>query len=118
VSPNGAAPAAPASELAPGPGPVPLSTEAPTATAAQSTPPPAAATGSAPPPTSSAGLGAYVATGDVYIRSGPGTSNEVLGVLHSGQTVTVLAEERGWYRFRKEDGEEGWVYRRWLEAAS
>jgi SH3-like domain-containing protein len=119
VPPNGAAPAAPASELAPGPGLVPLSTEAPPATAAQSTPPPppAAATGSAPPPTPSAGLSVYVATGDVDIRSGPGTSNEALGVLHSGQKVTVLAEERGWYRFRKEDGEEGWVYRRWLEAA-
>lgn len=35
---------------------------------------------------------------DVYVRSGPGTTYEIIGLLKEGKTVVILGNENGWLK--------------------
>lgn len=48
------------------------------------------------------------------VRSGPGTSNEVLGQLHNGDTVDITGSEDGWYRIEY-DEEVGYVAEKYVD---
>jgi uncharacterized protein YgiM (DUF1202 family) len=56
------------------------------------------------------------AVADVNVRSGPGNGFAPSGTLARGTSVTVLDQRLGWYRVRLPDGQEGYIYRRWLTA--
>ena len=60
-----------------------------------------------------------IATGDVNVRSAPGTSNRVLGVLKKGKTAVYQGEKRAvdgrdWYLIEFE-GQNGWVSSKYSE---
>ena len=62
-----------------------------------------------------------IATGDVNVRSAPGTSNRVLGVLKKGKTAVYQGEKRAvdgrdWYLIEFE-GQNGWVSSKYSEVA-
>ena len=46
---------------------------------------------------------------EVRVRSGPGTSYEVLGYVNSGDKVTVLSSSSGWLRVRTASGITGYI---------
>lgn len=51
-----------------------------------------------------------VVTGDLAnVRSGAGTTYDIMTTLHKGDTVSYLGEENSWYRVVLSDGREGWV---------
>jgi outer membrane biosynthesis protein TonB len=57
-------------------------------------------------------------TGDgVTTRTGPGVEYEKVGRLHTGAHVTVLEEAEKWLKVIDPDGEEVWVFARWVEMA-
>ena len=81
---------------------------------------PISATKPAPKPEPS-GQPHAIATGDVNVRSAPGTSNRVLGVLKKGQTAAYQGEKkavdgRDWYLIEFE-GQNGWVSSKYAEVA-
>ena len=83
------APAAPATGVAPGAGPV-------------------------VPAADGAGR-AYRALQDVNVRQGPGNSYPRIGSLAQGSTVRVVGERAGWLEVRLSGGGSGYVYRKWLQ---
>lgn len=52
-----------------------------------------------------------IALSDLDIRSGPGTSFPILGILLAGRKLDVLgiSEDRLWYQVLQQDGQPGWV---------
>ena len=48
------------------------------------------------------------------VREGKGTSEKIIAVIQSGQTVEVLQPEDEWALVRLKDGKEGWVLNRYL----
>lgn len=68
-------------------------------------------------PTADAAATAYVATGSVNVRSGPGTSYKVLGVLAAGDAVSGGVATDGWVKVGYRDAT-GYVSARYLRAAS
>jgi len=48
------------------------------------------------------------------VRAGKGTSEKIITVIQSGQTVDVLQQEDKWALVRLPDGKEGWVLTRYL----
>ena len=57
----------------------------------------------------------YVTGTRVNLRSGPGTSNGVVGSLTLGTEALVLADDRGWYQIRTADGSvAGWIFGKYL----
>lgn len=77
---------------------------------------PAAPTPAAPP-ASSTDIRAARSIADVNVRSGPGNAFPASGTLARGTEVEVLDERLGWLKVRLPDGQEGYVYRKWLAAA-
>jgi tetratricopeptide (TPR) repeat protein len=69
------------------------------------------------PPTPSAGIRAARSIADVNVRSGPGNAFPASGTLARGTEVEVLDERLGWLKVRLPNGQEGYVYRKWLAAA-
>lgn len=59
------------------------------------------------PPKGSTGLGKT--TGKVYLRKGPGTSNERLATLKPDTELTLYGIQDGWYKVKLKDGTEGFV---------
>lgn len=57
-----------------------------------------------------------VATSDVNIRNAPGTDSDVIGVLTTGQTVTVTGESDNWY-IVSVDGNTGYVSKSYMNSA-
>ncbi|MFK9091335.1 SH3 domain-containing protein [Bacillus salipaludis] len=53
-------------------------------------------------------------TDQLRVRSGPGTSFQIVGFLTKGQEVTVLDQNENWYKITSSFGE-GWVVRDYLE---
>ena len=43
------------------------------------------------------------------MRSGPGTSNPVVKVVHKGDTLTVIERRNGWVKGKTGQGNIGWV---------
>lgn len=52
----------------------------------------------------------------VNLRSGPGTSNAVVGQVTQGTQAEMLAEADGWYQIRSADGSSaGWIFGKFLQ---
>ena len=58
------------------------------------------------------------ATTWVNVRSGPGTSYGVLGVLNPAQTVTSSTSQGGWHKVTASNGLTGWVYKTYLKTVA
>lgn len=58
------------------------------------------------------------ATTWVNVRSGPGTSYGVLGVLNPAQVVTSSTSQGGWHKVTTSTGLTGWVYQTYLKASA
>lgn len=58
------------------------------------------------------GKDAFINATDVNVRSGAGTSFEIIDVLNTGDKVTLVKEnsENNWYHIITPDGEKGYVY--------
>ncbi len=56
----------------------------------------------------------FKAKQDINIRARPTKGSKVLGVMKRGQTATVPAMERGWYKVILPDGTTGYIYKRFL----
>ncbi len=58
----------------------------------------------------------WVVTGTrVNLRSGPGTSNAVVGQVTQGVEAEMLADRDGWYEIRTADGAtSGWIFGKFL----
>ena len=53
----------------------------------------------------------YVTGSKVNLRSGPGTTNAVVGQLGKGDAAEVLGDTSGWYQIRTADGSlAGWIH--------
>ena len=51
-----------------------------------------------------------IVTGNVVnLRSGPGTSYDVLGTTRSGDMLEFLSESNGWFHIRTASGIQGWI---------
>ncbi len=57
----------------------------------------------------------FKAKQDINIRSSPSKGGAVLGVMKRGQTATVPALVKGWYKVILPDGTTGYIYKRFLE---
>ena len=58
----------------------------------------------------------YVTGSTVNLRSGPGTSNQVVGQLSFGREAEVLGDQNGWYQIRTADGAaSGWIHGKFLD---
>lgn len=58
--------------------------------------------------------GVYRATGNVYIRTGPGTEYPSIGVLRKGETAAIQMDFGGWMYGRAAD-QMGYISAKWLE---
>jgi len=95
---------APTPEPAPTPTPSPTPTPNPTPTPTPTpTPPPAA-------------LPTAETTGDLYLRSGPGTSYASILVMPKGSTVTLLGTTTNSFSKVRYNGQEGWAGMSYLRA--
>ena len=59
-----------------------------------------------------------VAASSLRVRLGPNKNTRQVFVLESGAQVTALRTERGWLEVRDKDGRTGWVYGKYLDAAT
>ncbi len=59
----------------------------------------------------SLGTAMVISKNAVNMRSGPGTSNAVIGIVPSGSQVTVIGynADRSWVNVSLDSGEEGWI---------
>jgi len=51
-----------------------------------------------------------ISSGYLNVRSQPGTDNEKIGQVSSGQKFQVLAEVNGWYKIEYDQGNQGWIF--------
>ncbi|MEM8803351.1 MAG: SH3 domain-containing protein [Pseudomonadota bacterium] len=52
----------------------------------------------------------------VNLRSGPGTSNAIVGQVTQGTQAEMLSEADGWYEIRSTDGAvSGWIFGKFLQ---
>lgn len=58
----------------------------------------------------------YVASTDVFFRSGPSSNSSRLGTITAGTDVWVSGEDGGWMKVSFAGGS-GWVYQRYLKSA-
>jgi uncharacterized protein YgiM (DUF1202 family) len=47
----------------------------------------------------------------IDVRSGPGSTYEVLAKVESGGSYIVVAQQQDWYKIQLPDGREGWIHR-------
>ncbi|MEO6550793.1 MAG: SH3 domain-containing protein [Ferruginibacter sp.] len=69
--------------------------------------------------TTATGSSATVATnsGNLNIRKGPGTDQEIIGKAAHGESVTILSEANDqWNLIKTANGEQGYVYKQYLSA--
>ncbi|WGX74509.1 SH3 domain-containing protein [Paraclostridium bifermentans] len=57
--------------------------------------------------TPSTGKGTVTASA-LNIRSGPSTSNSIVGKAYKGNTVDILSSSNGWYKVKLSNGQVGW----------
>ncbi len=60
----------------------------------------------------------YVGNPEITVRRGPGTDYRITDFLKSGASVDLIQEESGWAEVRFNEGQTGWVLRRYLVAES
>ncbi|RVV97468.1 SH3 domain-containing protein [Mesobaculum littorinae] len=58
----------------------------------------------------------YVSGSNVNLRSGPSTSNPVVGRAAEGDRAEMLEQEGGWYRIRLETGKTAYIYGKFLDS--
>ncbi len=58
--------------------------------------------------TPSTGKGTVTASA-LNIRSGPSTSNSIVGKAYRGNTVDILSSSNGWYKVKLSNGQVGWA---------
>ncbi|WP_052951949.1 C40 family peptidase [Paraclostridium benzoelyticum] len=58
--------------------------------------------------TPSTGKGTVTASA-LNIRSGPSTSNSIVGKAYKGNTVDILSSSNGWYKVKLSNGQVGWA---------
>ena len=58
--------------------------------------------------TPSTGKGTVTAS-TLNIRSGPSTSNSIVGKAYKGNTVDILSSSNGWYKVKLSNGQVGWA---------
>lgn len=51
----------------------------------------------------------FITPSALNMRSGPGTSNPVVKVVHKGDTLTVIKRENGWIKGETAQGNIGWI---------
>ncbi len=51
---------------------------------------------------------------DITLRTGPGTSRKIIGMLKSGDKVEVITPQSDWSQVLTADGKQGWVLTRFL----
>ena len=51
---------------------------------------------------------------EITLRSGPDATRKIEKMLPSGSPLTILDQTRSWYRVRTEDGQTGWVLKRYV----
>lgn len=61
------------------------------------------------------GQTALVIAENVNVRSGPGTSYQILAVATKGTRITVFTLSNGWYSVQLPDGTRGWISARYVD---
>jgi N-acetylmuramoyl-L-alanine amidase len=61
------------------------------------------------------GQTALVIAENVNVRSGPGTSYQILAVAAKAERVTVFTLSNGWYSVQLSDGTRGWISARYVD---
>jgi uncharacterized protein YgiM (DUF1202 family) len=67
-------------------------------------------------PVARAELGEISGIEKVYLRSGPSTDGDALGVLSAGDRVTILGNAGAWTNVQTQDGKVGYVHHRYVVA--
>ncbi len=58
---------------------------------------------------------AYVSDSfQITLRSGPGSTDKIIRMLHSDEPVQILNEEGNWLSVQLKDGTQGWVLKRFI----
>jgi len=58
---------------------------------------------------------AVLVQSEVKIKNGPSSQSKDIFTLSEGNTLSILEQEKSWYKVRFRDGREGWVERRSFE---
>lgn len=66
--------------------------------------------------TPSTGKGTVTASA-LNIRSGPSTSNSVIGTAYKGNTVDILSSSNGWYKVKLSNGKTGWASSQYISTS-
>ena len=57
----------------------------------------------------------YVADSfQITLRTGPGSDNKIIKMLHSDEPLEVVGEQGNWLSVKLNDGTEGWVLKRFI----
>lgn len=83
-------------------------------TTAVAVPPPALEPPEPEPDEEAATEAAWVGTSALNVRAGPSSSTAKLFVLQPGTKVAAAETEGGWVRIIADDGQEGWVFGRYI----
>src|SRR6056297_3473569 len=51
---------------------------------------------------------------EITLRSGPDATRKIVKMLPSGTPLQILDQTRSWYRVRADDGQTGWVLKRYI----
>ncbi|WP_101508485.1 C40 family peptidase [Paraclostridium sordellii] len=67
--------------------------------------------------TPSTGKKATVTASALNVRSGPSTSNGVIGTVYKGNTVEILENSNGWSKIKTSSGQVGWASSQYLSTS-
>jgi hypothetical protein len=99
-----------AAALPPRPSPFPTLSRLPSVTPVTPSPtPPPTSTIVAERPVATPGLPLAFVPADANMRSGPGTSFDIVAVVSAGSSITLSRRQDEWYEVRTADGVEGWM---------
>ncbi|MFW5899768.1 MAG: TIGR04211 family SH3 domain-containing protein [Desulfovermiculus sp.] len=51
---------------------------------------------------------------EITLRAGPDTTRKIVKMLPSGSPLQILDQTRSWYRVRTQEGQSGWVLKRYV----
>ncbi|WP_270647299.1 C40 family peptidase [Paeniclostridium hominis] len=67
--------------------------------------------------TPSTGKKATVTASALNVRSGPSTSNSIIGKAYKGNTVEILDSSNGWYKIKLSNGQVGWASSQYISTS-
>ena len=67
--------------------------------------------------TPSSGKKATVTASALNVRSGPSTSNSIIGKAYKGNTVEILDSSNGWYKIKLSNGQVGWASSQYISTS-